>query len=207
MFALKSLTWNGRMVAAGMLAGLLVAASPAEADAAQEAMALMAGLEREAAAIGSPALAIPEKKQRFRALLHEAFDMPAIVRHILGRHWTAATPAQRQDFGLLFEELMIDSWVARLKDYRSGQLAVARVEGDLDDLSIETLIPRAKDRPVAVVWRAHAVNGRLKIWDIVAEGVSMATTRREEIASYVLYAGGLDNLIAGMRQQVASLTD
>ncbi len=206
MIATSSLN-PARLIAAAALAFGLTAA-PAEAATPEDARALIRSLEREAILMGTGSLTMPEKKERFRALLNESFDMPAIVRFILGRHWRPATPAQRAEFAALFEHLMIDTWVGRLDEFDADtRIQVLSVTPTPDGFRVATAIPREGGRPASVVWRMIDSPAGLKVVDIVAEGVSMAERRREELASFIRMTGGMDGLLGAMRVQLAGLTN
>ena len=65
-------------------------------------------------------LSVEERETRFRALLHEHFDMPAINRFVLGRYWRVATEEEKAEFAHLFEEFLVKSYAVRFAGY-SGE--------------------------------------------------------------------------------------
>ena len=65
--------------------------------------------------------------------------------------------------------------------------------------------PSGEDEPIKVDWRLTGEGEAFKILDIVAEGVSLAITYRQEYASVLSKEGGnVDALTARLREMVAS---
>lgn len=181
-----------------------VAAVPhtASAATAEDARRLVQGLEREALIMASPSMSMPEKEQRFRAMLQRDFDMPAISRFVLGRHWNAAAQPERRRFVDLFEDLTVKTWTRRFNDYNGERLDIRGVQPAPGGFAVDSLIQRPQGKPIAVTWRLADSGRGLKVVDIVVDGVSMAITHRSEYGS-VLRTAGLGGLLNSMQQQVA----
>ena len=87
-----------------------------------------------------PQLARDESMRRFRVLLNEGFDVPYISRFVLGQYWRSATPQQQQEYGALFERLIVQVYADRFAQYSGKNLDVnetlkitgSRPEGDTD---------------------------------------------------------------------------
>lgn len=182
---------------------VLLAPLPAAAASEAEAEALMRRLEQEAVAMAAPALPMAEKERRFRALLQTSFDLPGVSRFILGPRWRTASPPQRQEFVSLFEDITVDIWVPRFRDYGGQRLDVLDVQPTGDGFMVASVVRNPEGRDTPVTWRLVDTRGGLKVADIVVEGVSMALTHRSEYASVMRQAGGIDGLLGRMRQQVA----
>jgi phospholipid transport system substrate-binding protein len=194
------------VVGAACTLALLAPAGASAAAGSQEAQQLIKGLTDEAVAMASNGLTAQQKEKRFRELLHTSFDMGEIARFILGRFWRTTTQAQQQEFMRLFEELTVLTWVKRFDDYGGETIDVVGTaqEGE-QGLLIETRVNRAKGQPIPVTWRVRDRDGRLKVVDIVVEGVSMAITHRSEYTAAAQSSGGIDGLLKAMRDKIAQL--
>lgn len=196
----------------GFLAMIIAAAcaigwaAPVSAASDADAQRLIKDLTDEAMAMASAQLTADQKQGRFRELLHSSFDLTEISRFILGRYWRTATSEQQREFLRLFEDLTVLTWVKRFDDYGGETMDVVQTtrEGD-QGLLIETRVNRSAGQPVVVTWRVRDKDGRLKVIDIVVEGVSMAITYRSEYGSALQSAGGLDGLLNAMRDKIAML--
>ena len=157
-----------------------------------------------------PDLGRQESMQRFRVLLNEGFDVPYISRFVLGRTWNTATPAQQQEYGSLFERLIVQVYADRFAQYSGKNLDVNetlkitgnRPEGETDSIVSSQIIPPDAP-PVAVDWRIRPRGDALKVIDVAVEGVSMSVTQRSEFSSVIQRGGGnIEALLQSLRQRV-----
>ncbi len=65
------------------------------------------------AVIKEPGSSPDERERHVRELLSENFDLDTIGRFVLGRHWRAATPAQRREYATLFRTFILESYAVR----------------------------------------------------------------------------------------------
>ena len=142
-----------------------------------------------------PVEARSEREEGFRALLNQNFDMPAIIRIVLGRHWRTATPGQKSKFSHVFRTHLIQVYTSQLGAY-GGEIIQIEKSAQLSkkDTVIYTLILRKEEDPLRVDWRVRETKRGLKVIDVAAEGVSMLTTKRSEFTSLVAREG-VDALI------------
>lgn len=187
-------------------ASLLIPVGAQAGAGMPEAQHLIKGLTDEAVAMASNGLTAEQKEKRFRELLHSSFDMGEISRFVLGRFWRTATQSQQTEFMRLFEDLTVLTWVKRFDDYGGETIDVVNTvaEGE-QGMLIETRVNRAKGQPIPVTWRVRERDGRLRVVDIVVEGVSMAITHRSEYTAAAQSSGGIDGLLKAMRTKIAQL--
>lgn len=186
-------------------AALVVRPAAAAGDADPAASAFMQKLGNDAIhELTDPAVPTPERQARFRRLLDERFDMPAISKFVLGRYWRTANEAQRAEFQALFQDFIVGSYSARFSEYRGEAFKVVGSNTE----SGGTVLVRSKiDMPtsedIRVDWRLRGRGGDFVIVDIIVEGVSMAVTQRSEFASVIQSRGGVDGLIEALRTKNA----
>jgi phospholipid transport system substrate-binding protein len=111
------------------------------------------------------------------------------------------TPGQQQQYVAAFADYISNAYAQRFSEYagdpdiRMGRVIDAGQKGML----VETPIHQ-EGKPIAVEWLVSDRGGRVEIIDIIIEGVSMATTQREEIASMFQRRGqDVDALITGLQ--------
>ncbi len=169
------------------------------------------------AVIKEPGSSPARRKRHFRELLSENFDLDTIGRFVLGRHWRAATPAQRREYGMLFSTFILESYAVRFEALRetifarSGDdagrvfealrvriLEVQRVNERDSLVTTELGIPG--HAPLHVAYRVRADNGALKVVDVIEEGLSLLVTRRSEFAA-VVKRHGIEGLLDLLRAQ------
>jgi len=178
----------------------IVTVSEARQQAAQKFVTDMG--EDAIGFLSNDKLSASQKKTSFRKLLNRNFDMDTISRFALGRNWRTATPAQRKEYQRLVNDMIVDVYSTRFNDYQGQSFEVksSKPTGKSDYL-VSTLIVPDQGQKVKVDWRVRDKNGRLKIIDVIVEGVSMTLTQRSEFASVVQRGGGnVDALIAHLKK-------
>ena len=189
------------------------AASRPGAEAAEmtaDAASFLSELSQRAVAeLTEDGLAEDEKQRRFRRLLNEGFDVPAIARFVLGRYWRSASEAERKDFLQTFEDSMVFRFLPILGDYAGETLEVRKVRpfGKTDNVfDVESQLNRREGPPVGINWRVHKNAEGFQILDVLAEGVSVAVTLRSEYRSVLKRHGGkVSALNRILRDKIAGL--
>ena len=64
-----------------------------------------------------PGIAETEKERRFRALVAEGFDIPAIGRFVIGKYWRRADQADQDQFLEAFEDMIVWRFLPLFADY------------------------------------------------------------------------------------------
>nr|WP_294508783.1 ABC transporter substrate-binding protein [uncultured Rhodopila sp.] len=187
---------------------LLLAAVPVRAEDADLGRAAQfirdSGNRLAALARGNPA---PEEKQRrLLAFLEDVVDVDGVARFCLGRFWRAATPGQQADYLRLFRLVLVNSVSPRIKDYPEGGMQVTIDPPARNGAVIEvpTVVARTTDSeaPLRVIWVVGTDTGRLRIVDIVAEGMSLRLTQRSDYSAFLgRNDGNVDTLLHALRQQ------
>lgn len=143
-----------------------------------------------------------ERENAFRELLSEGFDLRLIGRYALGRYWRRATAEQRSEYAKLFEDFIVETYVARLGEYSGETLTVVSSRPDDQDTIVTSEIVREGRPPIRVDWRVRNGEGEPRIIDVVVEGVSMLLTQRDEFASVIQRSGGnVEGLLARLREK------
>jgi len=186
-------------------AGFAVAPVKAADAFSQEASSFVASLGAEAiSTITAPNLTEGERISRFRTLFVKGFDIPAIARFVLGRYWRSATPEQQQEFMRLFENMVVQTYAQRFREYSGEQLKVngAREEGDGRAIVSSQIVQPNGGQPVRIDWRVAKVGSANKVYDVIVEGVSMSVTEQQDFGSVIQRQGsGVDGLIAQLRDK------
>ena len=197
-----------------ILLGIAVlAASPGRGHAAgtEDASAFLASLtDRAFAQLSDESLAMPERRQRFRVLFRENFDVPAIGRFVLGRYWRKAKPPVREDFLNVFEEIMVRRFAPKFAHYAETRFEVGLVRPlrEKGQYMVASTVVRAEGEPLHIDWRVRDKDGRLKILDVLGQGISMALTLRSEYASAIKDSGGrVEGLVDKLRARIESDPD
>lgn len=186
---------------------VMPASSAERDDAARQFITSLA--DRAIQALTTADIPRAERIRRFRTLFNDHFAVEDIGKWVLGRYWTRATPAEQKEYLRLFEDYIVASYVDRFATYTGERLRITRAlaeEGERATVFSEIALPGGGKTPVRVDWRVEGDAGRLKITDLVVEGVSMSTTLRSEFGSIMRRDGGkLDGLFVVLREKTAAI--
>lgn len=206
----SSATPDRRALLLTLAAVPLAAAAPAgaqgTADASAEAFIERVGA-RTVAILADASLDRSRKVVGLKRLLDESTDTDYVASVILGRHRRAASEAQRTEYRRLFDALVLQAMAERIGDY-GGQTFETTSSRAIDqrDTLVSTAIgqPGGSAAPFRVDWRTRrGEDGRFRVIDIVAEGVSLVLTQRTE-ADEIVNRSGMDGLLGEMRRRIES---
>ena len=145
-----------------------------------------------------------QKKERFRKMARDSFDLPRISKFVLGINWRRATPEQREAFLDVFEGVNLQRFMPLFTKYADQKFTVDKTRQDKNKprlYFIDSTIHRGEAEPVSIEWRVIRRDDQYRILDVVAEGVSMALTLRNEYGA-VVKNEGIDGLIERLRQKI-----
>ncbi len=145
---------------------------------------------------------------RFRVMFRENFAVRSIGKFVLGRNWEKATEDEQKSYLVLFEDLMIVTYVDRFAKYAGEALMVikSRAEGDNVVTVFSTIARPGGAAPIRVNWKVGHSGPVYKILDVVVEGASMSATLRSDFGSIVRRNGkGIAGLIDELRIKTAAL--
>ncbi|MEL4016265.1 phospholipid-binding protein MlaC [Dryocola clanedunensis] len=122
---------------------------------------------------------------------------------VLGRYYKDATPAQRDAYFKAFEEYLKQAYGQALAMYngQSYQIAPEQPLGDATIIPIRVTIIDPNGRPPVRLdfqWRKNSQTGNWQAFDMIAEGVSMITTKQNEWSD-ILRTKGIDGLTAQLK--------
>ena len=185
----------------------LFIALPARAEhTPDEAKAFIQNLAQQAiSTVAERQISDTDRNDRFRKLFVSTFDLPSISQFVLARYWRAASPDQQQEFVKLFEDMQVLNWAQRFKDYHGESLQVLSSAKDGEKgFTVDSQLNRPSAGPMPVVWKVHtADDGKIRITDIVVEGVSMSITQRSDYNSLLQANGGkFDELLKALRTKI-----
>jgi phospholipid transport system substrate-binding protein len=185
-----------RRIVIGAICALPAGAVFAAPGGAQSAATLVNGIANRVLTVLKTGASDAERERTLAGILRENFDLQAIGRAVLGRHWNAATPEQRQRFMTAFEKAEVKAYSDRFKAYSGQTLTVGAVTRQGQRELVEAQIVQPNGTAIRLVW--EVLNG--KIVDVTIEGVSMAITRRSDFNAYI-QRNGIDGLIAELERR------
>lgn len=190
------------------LCALLFAAPPAAAENDAAAVSFVQKMgDKALTSLTARELPDGERSKRVRVLLRDNFDVQTIGRFVVGPAWREASESQKKQYMSLFEDMIVETYSHRFKEYsgQSFKVSMADKISDKDSL-VRSQIMQTDGPPVSVHWRVRNKNGAMKIVDVIVEDISMSVTQRSDFSA-VLQSGGMDGLIRSLKERLGRLNN
>ena len=179
---------NRRAVLATGLASAAMATvgvAPALALSAEQAKThVQATIEELMALLRQPGDAA-SRAPELRRIMETRGNLPQIARFSAGRVWREMTPEQQQRFVRAFSGYVAATYSRRFNEYAGDpDIYIGRaIDAGQKGFLVESPIRQQQGAPIAVEWLVSDRGGKVEIVDLIIEGISLATTQREEIAA------------------------
>lgn len=128
----------------------------------------------------------PQRRERVRSIIADAFDFPSMARESLGPQWNKLTPSQQEDFVPLFGELFKVSYSNLVLKFLGEREAVFGEEVVQSDRALvrTTLRDRQGDE-LPVDYKLVEDAGRWRVHDVIVDGVSLAGNYRGQFSRVI----------------------
>ena len=175
-------------------------ARPAAALAPADAERFIRDLVDEATAIVQRDAAQGARVDAFLRLLREKAALEAIARFTMGLNWRQMSAAQQARFIAAFENYAARVYSARVGDYAGQTIEVTGAQDmGRKGVLVRSLLKSPGAADLVVEWLVDDRSGKPQLVDLIAEGVSLSISQREEFAAMVEQRGGdIDRFIADL---------
>ncbi|HTT09215.1 MAG TPA: ABC transporter substrate-binding protein [Gammaproteobacteria bacterium] len=123
-------------------------------------------------------------------------------RLILGKHWREATPEQQQQFIDNFKRLLLRTYAINVSDYTDVSIAYLQTtHGDDPALAVvRTRISVPGKQQLNIDYRMIKTDGGWKVYDVLADGVSIVVTFRTGVDTEIQQYG-MDGFITRLSER------
>jgi ABC-type transport system involved in resistance to organic solvents, auxiliary component len=135
-----------------------------------------------------------------RALIERTTAVEAIARFTMGATWRQMSDAQRDDFLAAFRNYAARSYVNRVGEY-SGQTVEVTGAQDVGrkGILVTSVLKSPNADDIQLEWLVSDRTGETQIVDLIAEGVSLSISQRQEFGAMLERRGGdVDRFIADL---------
>jgi len=184
------------------LACLLVLLVAGETWAGLATDQLKGAIDRVVKTIDDPAYKGEDKatarRRAVRKVANDIFDFSEIARRSLARHWQPLTDKQREEFVMLFADLLERSYISKIELYGGEKILYTgeRVEGD--QASVATRIITKNGTDVPIDYRMLKRGDRWLVYDVNIEGVSLVSNYRTQF-NKIIQTASYNDLVQKMR--------
>jgi phospholipid transport system substrate-binding protein len=153
-----------------------------------------------------PRLKADDKKQaridRLKEVLDPIFDFNEMAKHALGAHWRRRTPAEQEEFVMLFKDFLERIYSDRVYLYDGEKVVFRRETVENDFAEVESTLINIKGEELRVVYRLRRAEGKWKVYDALVENVSIINNYRSQF-DRILSKSSFDELKKMLREKLA----
>ncbi|MHB9098746.1 MAG: Tgt2/MlaC family protein [Syntrophales bacterium] len=167
--------------------------------------AVQANVNKVLEVLRDPKLKAPSakaiEKEKLRVIYERMFDDVELSKRTLARNWNSMNVAQRQEFVVLFREVLEKAYIDKILAYTDEKIVFERETMVSDTLAeIQTkIVTSSKEIPIS--YRVILKGGAWKVYDVVIENVSLVLNYRTQFND-ILAKNTPEQLLEILRKKV-----
>lgn len=188
-----------------ILAGLMVIFSGSSAHAGEPTEAIRGAVNQGVEILKNAKLDTRQQRNqvidRLRQVVYPLFDFNEMAMRSMGGNWRRLNPQQRQEFVSTFTALLEKTYADQIDLYNGQQVVYSGESIDNNYAQVDSRILDKNGQTYSVVYRLHRVDGRWRIYDVVAENISIVNNYRSQF-NRVIARSSFEELLNTMKRQV-----
>jgi phospholipid transport system substrate-binding protein len=147
-----------------------------------------------------PVARTKERREQLKQILFARFDFTEMAKRALAANWRRRTPKEQEEFVLLFTELLERAYADIIESYSDEKIIYIgeRLDGSYADVSSKVLTSKGEE--YSINYRAHLVNGEWRVYDVVAENISVVNNFRSQF-NRVIANSSYEELLRRLREK------
>ena len=137
---------------------------------------------------------------QLRQIVYPLFDFNEMAKRSLGANWRRANPQQQKEFVLTFTALLEKTYADQIDLYNGQKVLYTGESIDDDYAQVDSRIIDKDGQTYSVVYRLHKVDGKWKIYDVIAENISLVNNYRSQF-NRVIAKSSFDELLKTMKEK------
>jgi phospholipid transport system substrate-binding protein len=139
---------------------------------------------------------------RLRQIVYPLFDFNEMAKRSLGANWRRLDSQQQKEFVSTFTALLEKTYADQIDLYNGQQVVYTGESVDGDYAQVDSRIIDKNSQTYSVAYRVHKVDGKWKIYDVVAENISLVNNYRSQF-NRVIARSSFEELLKIMKQQAS----
>jgi phospholipid transport system substrate-binding protein len=132
-----------------------------------------------------PAAKLKERRDELRKILFSRFDFAEMAKRSLGAAWRRRTPQEQEEFVRLFTEVLERAYADIIESYSDEKIVYLNERVDVDYADVNSKIVTGKGQEYSINYKAHFVGNEWKVYDVVAENVSLVNNYRSQFTRVI----------------------
>jgi phospholipid transport system substrate-binding protein len=139
---------------------------------------------------------------RLRQIVYPLFDFNEMAMRSLGANWRRINSQQQKEFVSTFTALLEKTYADQIDLYNGQQVVYTGESVDGDYAQVDSRIIDKNGQTYSVAYRLHKVDGKWKIYDVVAENISLVNNYRSQF-NRVIARSSFEELLKTMKQKAS----
>jgi phospholipid transport system substrate-binding protein len=188
---------------ASAVALLMVISICSFADAGEPTEAIRSAINQGVEILKNAKLDKPKERaqviNRLRQIVYPLFDFEEMAMRSLGATWRRLNSQQKQEFVSTFTALLEKTYADQIELYDGQQVVYTGETIDGDYAQIDSRINDKNSQSYSVAYRLHKVAGKWRIYDVVAENISVVNNYRSQF-NRVIARSSFEELLKTMKE-------
>ena len=137
---------------------------------------------------------------QLREIVYPRFDFEEMAKRSLGSHWRRLSPQQQKEFVTAFTDLLETTYADKIDLYEGQQVEYVGETIDKNYAEVNTRVIGKNRENYSVDYRLHQVGGKWRIYDVVAENISLVNNYRSQF-NRVVVNSSVEELIKRIKQK------
>ena len=139
---------------------------------------------------------------RLRQIVYPLFDFNEMSMRSLGANWRRLSPEQQKEFVSVFTALLEKTYADQIDLYNGQKVVYTGESIDGNYAQVDSRIIDKNNQTYSVVYRLHKTDGKWKIYDVVAENISLVNNYRSQF-NRVIARSSFEELLRTMKEQAS----
>ena len=140
--------------------------------------------------------------ERLRQVVYPLFDFTEMAKRSLGANWRRLNPQQQKEFVPTFTALLEKTYADQIDLYDGQQVVYGGENIDGDYAQVDSRIIDKNGRTYSVAYRLHKIDDKWKIYDVVAENISLVNNYRSQF-DRVIAKSSVEELLKIMKDRAS----
>ena len=147
-----------------------------------------------------PATKQSERREQLKQVLFSRFNFAEMAKRSLGANWTRRTPQEQEEFVRLFTEVLERAYADIIESYIDEKIVYLAEKVDSGYADVNSKIVTAKGEEYSINYRAQLVGNEWKVYDVVAENISLVNNYRSQF-SRVIAKSSYEDLVRRLKDK------
>ncbi len=146
-------------------------------------------------------LAADVRKEQLEGVIKKYVDLQAASQRVLAVHWRSASDEDKIEFMRVFRKILTSTYFNLLQQYENEKVIFGDEQIKKDRYATVDSVVLSGGKEIPVSYRLIFRNEEWKLYDFVAEGISMIRSFSSDYSS-VLRTGGVSGLSKALQQKL-----